>query len=291
MDFDTFLGQAWADHADAAQAVAERLDEAPTLVHDEAQLVRLADLAHHVRGAHLAQWRAAAEFIEGLKGLRVYASHGPSGQALRRLLASLALCAHADADADLSALEPSDLIRVLALAADNLVEHEPARALRLFRDAVERAERSGLAPSDPMNRQLAVAGNNLASTLEEKPGRSAEERELMLFAAQAARRYWALAGTWLETERAEYRLAMSWLQAGDPAQARTHAQACLEIVAANGGAALERLFAWEALGRVERAAGNLAGHAQALAQARDAYAALDDDDKTWCAASLEQLAA
>ena len=69
-----------------------------------------------------------------------------------------------------------------------------------------------------MNRALAVAANNLASSLEERSTRSAGERELMILAAQTARHYWGRAGGWLETERAEYRLAMSWVQAGDPAR-------------------------------------------------------------------------
>ncbi|HEY8708172.1 MAG TPA: hypothetical protein VIM34_09255, partial [Burkholderiaceae bacterium] len=150
---------------------------------------------------------------------------------------------------------------------------------------------SGLDAADPMNRALAVTSNNLACTLEHKTHRSTRECELMILAAQAARRYWERAGTWLETERAEYRLAMTWLQAGDPAQAREHAQACLDIVAANGAVALERLFGWEALGHVEHAAGDPAAHAEALARAREAYAELDEADQVWCAASVEALAA
>jgi hypothetical protein len=142
-----------------------------------------------------------------------------------------------------------------------------------------------------MHRTLAATGNNLACTLEEKAGRSTEERALMILAAQTARHHWAIAGTWLETERAEYRLANTWLQAGDLARAREHAQACLEIVAANDGAALERLFGWEALGLVERAAGNATGHSQALARAREAFAELEASDKSWCAASIDKLAA
>ena len=113
----------------------------------------------------------------------------------------------------------------------------------------------------------------------------------MIHAAQAARRHWAIAGTWLETERAEYRLAMTWVQAGDLAQARHHAQQCLDIVKVNDGPAIERFVAWEAIGVVERAAGSAAGHLQALAQAREAFAALDEGDRGWCRASLDKLAA
>ena len=113
----------------------------------------------------------------------------------------------------------------------------------------------------------------------------------MILAAQTARRCWAIAGGWLETERAEYRLAMTWLQAGDRALARQHAQNCLVIVEANNAPALERFFGWEALGRVERAAGNSSGHALALEQAETAFAALDASDHGWCQAALDKLRA
>jgi len=289
MDFNTFIGQAWDDHVNAAQAVAERLGEALPLVGDEAQLNQLMNLGQHVYGEHLGQWQQAIAFVERLTHLPAFAPEGASGQARTRSLASLRLAA--GERAELGALAPSDRIRIGAMAAASLAERDTARASRLLQDALDLAQRSGLPAIDPMNRALAVTGNTLACALEGKPQRSPEERALMILAAQTARHHWAIAGTWLETERAEYRLANTWLQAGDLARAREHAQACLEIVAANDGAALERLFGWEALGLVERAAGNATGHAQALARAREAFAQLDEGDKSWCAASLDKLAA
>ena len=289
MDFTAFFDKAWADHGTAAREVATRLNQGVPLVTNGTQIVQLADLAHHVHGSHLGEWRAGIEFIERLATLPAFEPEGVSGQALRRYLASLVLAE--GGEVDLGALSASDRIRVGAMAAANLAEHHATRAARLLQDALDQAQRCGLDAADPMHRALAIAGNGLACTLEEKADRSASERELMILAAQTARHYWAIAGTWLETERAEYRLAMTWLQAGDLARARLHAQSCLEIVAANNGAALERFFGWEALGRVERAAGNDAGHAQALARAREAFAELDESDTGWCGESMDRLAA
>jgi hypothetical protein len=294
MDFDTFNSKAWDDHQTDAQAVAERLGEGMALIADEAQFMRLANLAHHVYGSHLHEWRKGAAFIEALAAVPVYNAEGVSGAAVRRYVASLALSggreASEGAGSQLGVLTPSDQIRVSALAASNLADIDPPRAGDLLREAIDRAQRSGLPATDPMNRDLAVTGNNLACALEEKPSRTDDERELMILAAQTSRHYWGVVGTWLEAERGEYRLANTWLKAGDLARAREHAQTCLEIVAANGGPALERLFGWEALGLVERAAGNATGHAQALARAREAFAELDDSDKKWCAESVEKLA-
>ena len=287
MDFDTFIGQAWDDHASASRAVADRLAHGAARVTDEAQLNRLMHLGQHVYGEHLAAWDEGVAFLERLKSLPIFAPDGASGQQLRRCVAGLRLSA--DDAAVLDGLSASDRARVAAMAASNLVAHDTVRAGRWLREAIDLAQHSGLPGSDPMHRSLAAAGNALACALEEKSDRSADERELMILAAQTARHHWAIAGTWLETERADYRLAITWLQAGDLAQARRHAQACLELVAANDGAALERLFGWEALGRVERAAGNATGHAQALAHARQAFDQLDASDKAWCAASIEKL--
>ena len=288
MDFNTFVGKAWDEHATDSQAVAQRLSEGLALVTTEPELTRLMDLAHHVHGQHLGTWQAGTVFIERLATLPTFAPEGASGQALRRCVASLAVCERADAEH--GALAPSDRIRVAAMAATNLAEHDSARAMQLLQQALGQAEAAGLAAADPMHRALAIAGNSIACTLEEKTARSADERDLMILAAQTARYHWAIAGTWLQTERAEYRLAITWLQAGDLARARTHAQNCLAIVAANEGAALERLFGWEALGRVERAAGNAAGHAQALLNARTAFAELAPADQAWCAVSIDRLA-
>ncbi len=287
-DFPAFIAQAWDDHADAPQSVADRLETGLALAADEGELNQLMNLAHHLHGEHLGTWTQGVAFIERLRGAPVFAADGPSGQGARRSIASLRLSGGQPAALDV--FTPSDRARVLAMAASNLASRDALRAGGWLREALDLTQREELAAADPAHRALAVTGNNIASTLEEKPDRSADERELMILAARTARRHWAIAGTWLETERAEYRLANTWLQAGDPARARQHAQACLEIVEANDGAALERFFGWEALGLVERAAGNASGHAQALAQARDAFAALDDDDKSWCQASLDKLA-
>ena len=288
MDFDAFIGQGWDDHVKDAPGVAARLQtDGVALLSEARQIVPLAHLAHHVMGEHLGRWQDGLQFQQQLAALPLCQPGSAEAQALDRFMASLQLASGALDPR--STLSPSDSIRVTAMAAASLAEHHTARALALFQDALAQADCAALPDTDPCTRALAVSGNNLASTLEEKTSRSAEERSLMILAAQTARRYWAVAGGWLETERAEYRLAMTWLQAGDPMQARAHAQNCLDIVAAHEGAALERVFGWEALARVERAAANATAHVQALSQAESAFAALEPGDQAWCQASLDAL--
>ncbi len=288
MDFDTFLDQAWTEHATDAPAVATRLaQQGITLVSEEAQVLPMAHLAHHVFGEHLGRWADGLQFQSQLAALGLGTSDGLAGQAVRRFMASLKLAGGlADERAGLSS---SENIRITALAAANLGAHDVARSQRLLNEAMARSDAAHLPDQDPAHRALAIAGNGIAGTLEDKAVRSAAERELMILAAQTGRRYWALAGTWLETERAEYRLAMTWIKAGDAAQARQHAQQCLDIVAAHQGAALEQFFGWEAMSLSERAAGNTAGQAHALQEATAAFAALPESDRGWCQASLNKL--
>ena len=288
MDFDSFLSQAWDEHATDAAGVAERLaTQGPDRVTEEAQIAPLGNLVHHVYGQHLGRWAEGSALLQRLAAHPACSAGGAAGAALARMQASLALCA-GTAD-ERAAMPVSERLRVSALAAANLTEHDTARAAALLSGALSEAEGAGLEAADPANRAMAVAANNMAATLEEKAERSASERELMIAAAQAGRRYWALAGTWLEIERAEYRLAMTWLQAGDAAQARHHAQQCLAIVQEHDGAPLEVFFGNEALALAERARGNLAGHAEAVAQAQQAFARLDEGDRGWCQSTLDKL--
>ena len=293
MTFDSFIDAAWRDHGDDARAVAKRLGDGIAMLGDESQMVKLAAIAHHVYGEHLGEWRAGIAFVEYLAKLPMYDVRGESGHALRRFASSLALSENEGSEFGelIDSLTPSDRIRVSAMAASNLSQRDTPRATRLLEQALDDARRAKLDSTDPMNRALAVAGNNVACTLEEKTERSSAERDLMILAAQAARHYWQLAGTWVETERAEYRLAMSWIKAGEPDRAREHAQWCIDIVAANDGDATERFFGWEALAQVERAAGDPEGFSQALTHAREAFAALPESDKAWCAESLDKLQA
>ncbi|MDZ7589482.1 MAG: hypothetical protein U5L05_02070 [Rubrivivax sp.] len=290
MDFDSFLNQAWDEHATDTAGVAQRLAaDGPDLVTEEAQLTSLANLVHHVYGEHLGHWSAGRAMLQRLAAHPACGAGGSASAALRRFQASLALCE--EGVDERAAMTASDRIRVTVLAAANLAERDTARASSLLGDALAEAERNGLDATDPAHRAVAVTGNNLACALEEKAHRTPMERALMITAAQAARRHWALAGGWLETERAEYRLAMTWLQAGDPALARHHAQQCLALVQANGSVPLERFFGHEALALAEAADGNAAGRAAAVTQASEAFAALDEADRGWCQPTLDKLLA
>jgi hypothetical protein len=92
-------------------------------------------------------------------------------------------------------------------------------------------------------RSIAITGNNLACQYEELETRSEAQVERMLEAAKLALEYWKVAGGWMQEERAEYRLAMSLLKAGNPLQAKVHADRCEAICRQNGEDAFELFYA------------------------------------------------
>src|SRR6187402_2085917 len=63
---DSFLEQAWNDHAGDAPAVAARLPAGLPLAQDADGVMRLAALAHHVLGEHLGRWPEGLAFLAQL---------------------------------------------------------------------------------------------------------------------------------------------------------------------------------------------------------------------------------
>ena len=218
MTFDDFISKAWNDHASGIEEVASRLktQDAST----SAETIALAGLVTHVYGEHLARYD---EGVAVLGGISTFDS--ASEQAVTRSQAALEIAGGAEFAAGFSV---SDQIRIFAVASSALVSRNVARATELFRRALDLAE-SDLAPDNPAIRALAVTGNNLACSLEDAPAR-----------------------TWIHVERAEYRLANSYLKAGDRAAALSHAQECLRLCLANGADDVELKYANELLDLVKR---------------------------------------
>lgn len=315
----TWIDDAWRRHGDAPEAVARELPARVTELRNDDEVAEFARLAHHVHGEHLGSWRDGLALLAAVERHAVHVgiltpeattpadpsrSELPESQAsLRRFVASLSLGLGDGTPRD--SLPPAERIRATALAAASLAPFDTGRAHQLLSEAEHAIEDAGLPPTHPAQRTLAIVGNGVAITMEELPTRDAPQRALMLAAAEVARRYWERAGTWLQVERAEYRLAHSWLKAavagagdaheaagagrGDAERARSHAEACLRIVAEHGDVPLELFFGLEPLVLAERALGHADAVAAALARMRSAFGQLPAEDQRWCRASLEKL--
>ena len=113
----------------------------------------------------------------------------------------------------------------------------------------------------------------------------------MVVAAEGGLKYWKLAGTWLEHERAEYRLARSLLQAGEPARAAASARRCIDVCEANDAPAFERFFGWAVLAIAQRSQGDIPAFEASRQQALGQYAMIAPDDQKWCDAERKELGA
>jgi hypothetical protein len=287
MTFEQFIAAAWDEHAERPQQVAERLAASIDRVDDAARVEPFARLVVHVFGEHLGQWQRGIALLEALRS-SAGADSGPASAALARGIAALRLADGAGA----AALEPlgvEDRIRVLATASSAFVAHdEVERAIAAYADALALAA-PGLPAPSPALTALAVGGNNLAAALEERPQRSAEETAAMVEAAASALKYWRLAGSWLEEERAEYRLARSLLQAGRCAEAQAAARRCIEVCLRNAAPPFELFFAHAVLALGLRAGGAATAAEAAREEALRQYRLVAAAEQAWCAAELKEL--
>jgi tetratricopeptide (TPR) repeat protein len=286
MSFDSFIETAWSDHGDQPQQVADRLAASLGLVRAPEHVAPFARLLAHVFGEHLGEWSRAAGLLEALQALPA-AANTESARVLARHIAALRF-----AGGDESALAPlatDDRIAALAVAASAFAgQLDFKRAIAVYDEALALAA-AGLADGSPALRALAVGGNNLAAALEEMPDRVSEETLGMVRAAEGGLKYWKRAGTWLEEERAEYRLARSLLQAGNAAAARQHAERCIDVCQANDAPPFERFFGHAALGLAQRGAGDAASFEASCRQARALFDQVPADERTWCQNDLDEL--
>jgi tetratricopeptide (TPR) repeat protein len=287
MTIEEFLEAGWNDHADLPQEVADRLASSLHLVRTPEHIPGYARLVVHVFGEHLGQWERGAGLLEALRRVPAFDGGPAAAGAITRGAATLRY-----AGGDDTALEPLDVedrVSALAVAASAFVGRNAyTAALAAYSEALCLAD-PGLSAGSPAIRALAIGGNNLAAALEEKRDRDSAETRGMIAAAQAALTYWKLAGTWLEEERAEYRLTRSLLQAGEHGAAIRSALRCVEVCERNGAPAFERFFSYVALALAQRDAGDAASFATARGHALQYFAQVPPEERRWCESERNEL--
>jgi hypothetical protein len=285
--FDAFIETAWSDHGEQPQEVADRLAASLHRVQTAEHVPPFARLVVHVFGEHLGQWRGGVDVLESLRRLPAFAGSATAAGAVTRSIAALR---HAGGERNaMEGLAPDDQVSALATAASALCGRMGfKRAIAAYSEALELA-RGGLPAGSPALRALAVGGNNLAAALEEKKDRDASETRGMIVAAQGGLHYWKLAGTWLEEERALYRLARSQLQAGEPGAAIRSAERCIAVCRQHSAPAFEQFFGYEALAMAQRAAGDAEAFAASRGSALELVAQVPAEERHWLAADLREI--
>lgn len=244
----SWLDQAWDQHPDQPQAVADRLADAIALLDDgTAPAEELARFGEHLLLGHLDQAPALRSFIAAMQPAA--ARDEAVARVLQRAALGLVLAGHdAGPGPELPADEQMRAMGQAMLACTRRADSSGAQGL------LERALSLAAQANDlKCWRALAIITNNLAGDLRYYREQGASDEpdsrsdELMLRAAALARTHWATAGGWMEVERADYQLALCHAAAGQGEAALLHAKACLAGCEANGADAYELFFAHEAL--------------------------------------------
>lgn len=287
MDFNQYIDKAWTDHATNTQAVFDSLSDGEKLIVANENIPVLVRLITHVCGDHFGSWQVGIEKLQKLKSNSFYVANTESEFAINRSIAILKFCS--GELKDLSLFSNSDQIRILAQAAGMIAEHgNLVEAKEYLNRALELAGR-GLEKQDPANRALAVTGNTLACTLEEKSGRSEQQTELMILAAKVARKFWEVAGGATEVYLAEYRLSQSYLQAWQIEKSFEHAQISVEMCEEHKLSALDFFFGYEAIALAEKARKNENGYLKAVEKMKTHFAQLPEGDKKWCQKTADKF--
>jgi hypothetical protein len=287
MNFKEYIEKAWNDHATDAKLVFESFQNAEKLITSRDEITQLVRLITHVCGDHLGLWREGILKLQNLTQNQYYQPNTESELSIKRSIAMLKLCA--DDSTSIIEFSPSDKIRILAMAAGSIFEHgDFKRAKKFFTEALELAV-TGLSKDDPANRAVAITGNNLACSIEEKANRTEDDIQLMILASKTGRKYWEIAGGKSEVAMAEYRLSQTYLQAKMIELSYEHAQNCVELCEENQLSSLDHFYGYEALALAEKLRQNELGFLKALEKVKIHFEQLSPEDKKWCEKTLSQL--
>lgn len=125
-----------------------------------------------------------------------------------------------------------------------------------------------LDPAD--ERRIAVGLFNYVWTLMETTDRTPDQTDQLIHAAHASRYHWSNVGDASNGARGEWQISRVYAVLGRGEPALWHARRCLEICQENGIGDWDLAFAYEALARASRVAGDLAGRDRYLSEAREA---------------------
>ena len=279
INFDQKIKDLWGEHAKNTDQVIAAFDEAMTLAQNADQVKKVIHLVVHIYTDHRLDNNAAFEVLTQIENSKLN-----NVETLEIIDNSKNIFRFVD-DPQLNISEYSEAnqIKILAGAVSLLVfSKKYDQALDFLSRATSLAK--NLANHDPSARSLAITGNNVACALGEKPERSAVESELMILAAKTGREFWEKAGSWLEVERAEYRLAQSYLKNRDFINSIKHANQCITICEKNTAPPLEFFYAFEAVTHVEKTIGQ---PLRSLEKMKHYFNLLSDDDKKYCSPALD----
>jgi tetratricopeptide (TPR) repeat protein len=130
------------------------------------------------------------------------------------------------------------------------------------------------------HRFFAIQFNGQTWDLLDKPERSKEEDELMVYSAHASCRHWLEAGTGVHHQRGEWMIARVYSVLGLGEAALRHAERCLELTEEHADLVedFDQAFAYESVARAHAVAGNREQALQYIELAHQAGEAIEADE-------------
>ena len=286
MDFQTYLNKSWSEHAKNPQAVADQFETQIKLLTKADDVLPFGRLISHVYIEHLCNCAKGKEVLIQLLNLSL-SKDSVIEKPLQRSIATMDYIL--GEQHDISQYSSADQVGILAASASGFAAAQNISKAQSTLQKAALLASTKLDEKDPAYKPLAMAGNNLASQLEEKDNRSAEDTSLMLYAAETARKFWEQAGTWLEVERAEYRLSQSHLAAGNIETAIRHAKFCLDICQENSADPMELFFATECFAKIYSKQNKKEEFTKAIQQMESYLSKLNKEDNPWCVRAINKL--
>ena len=144
--------------------------------------------------------------------------------------------------------------------------------------------------TDVDHRRLGVDLFNHTWTLLEKPDRTPAEDDELLHATHASAYHWSLVGAPENLARGEWQVSRVNAVLGRGEAALHHAQRCLDHCLEHGIGDWDLAYAYEALARAHKVAGDEAEYRRNLELARDAGTRIaEDDDREHLERDLAEL--
>ena len=241
-------------------------------------------LVNHVIGERQGAWPEALQLQRGLPAT------GPLVLRLQRAAAALLAGQPIEAWALQSRIAretgaPADharaavQLRAMQYTAEGAQAHEFAVALRDCVQALPQGAGAG-----KLGTAIATSLNNTVSALVERenlPVDDAEVRAAMVEGAQAARKAWGEAGTWVNHERADYLVALCGNRVSEWAIALEAARAGIATIEANGSEDVDRAFLLLEVARASHGLGDEATRESAKAQAKKLAETFDASLRPW----------
>ena len=143
-----------------------------------------------------------------------------------------------------------------------------------------------------LNKSLAIKCFNLTWTLIEKEDRSHEDIDRMINAAHASRYHWEVAGKAVNLARGEWLITRVYAVLHRIEPCLYHADRCLKITLENDLKDFDLAFAYEAMARACKLAGDDVESAKYITLAKEAGAKIADlDDRAYFFNELETIQA